>query len=68
MDQGWSIDDLKAMSDPSSRLYQIAIDRGVPDGVARNLKADLKTFKPRWREAERQAEELLNMANGRVDR
>ena len=63
LDQAWTIDDLKAMSDPSSRLYQIAIDRGLPDGVTRNLKADLKTFKPFWREAKG----LLDVANGVVD-
>ena len=60
LDQAWTIDDLKGMSDPSSRLYQIAIDRGVPDGVVRNLKADLKVFKPRWREAK----ELLDRYKG----
>ena len=61
LDQVWTIDDLKGMSDPSSRLYEIATNRGVPDNVARNLKADLKVFKPRWREAE----ELLDLRSSR---
>ena len=61
LDQAWTIDDLKGMSDPSSRIYQIGIDRGLPDGVARNLKADLKAFKPRWREAKG----LLDLRTGR---
>ena len=39
------------MSDPLSRIYRLAVDKGLPDGVARSLKDDLKVFKPRWREA-----------------
>ena len=38
------------MLDPSSKIYQTEIDRGLSNDIARNLKADLKAFKPRWRE------------------
>ena len=39
------------MLDPLSRIYRLVVDKGLPNGVARSLKDNLKTFKPRWREA-----------------
>ena len=44
----WSIDDLKTMADPSSIMYKIAMQKEVPDAMARGFKADLKAFKPEW--------------------
>ena len=55
--QMWSINDLKGMSDTSSTLYRTAIQLGVPDGMARGFREELKAFKPQWR----QANALLNM-------
>ena len=41
-----SINDLMIMADPHSAIYQLARQLGVPDGLARAFKADLKEFKP----------------------
>ncbi len=49
--QMWSTNDLKDMADPTSAIYRTAIQVGVPDGMARAFKEDLKLFKPAWREA-----------------
>ena len=53
----WCMNDLISMADPSCALYQLARQLGVPDGLARGFKADLKEFKPRYR----QARVLMNM-------
>ncbi len=49
--QVWSTKDLKDMTDSSSAIYRTAIQAGVPDGMARAFKEDLKLFKTVWREA-----------------
>jgi len=49
--QMWTTDDLKDMADSTSGIYRTAIQLGVPDGMARAFKEDLKLFKPAWREA-----------------
>ena len=49
--QMWTIKDLKNMLDASLILYRTAIQAGVPDGMARSFKEELKTFKPVWRQA-----------------
>ena len=46
----WGLDDMKAMADTSSELYKRAIDAGLPEGLIRGLKVDLKEFKSLWRE------------------
>lgn len=43
--QMWSIDNLKEMADSTSTIYLIALQLGVPDGMARAFKEDLKVFK-----------------------
>ena len=45
----WTIDDLKQMSDPSSMAYKRAVEWGIPDGLMRNFKKDLQIFKPLYR-------------------
>ena len=35
-----------AEEDPTSTMYRVAIQLGVPDALARGFKADLKVFKP----------------------
>ena len=55
--QMWSIKDLKNISDTSSTLCHTAIQAGVPDGMARSFREELKLFKPQWR----QAAMLMNM-------
>ena len=47
----WCINDLISMADPSCALYQLARQLGVPEGLARGFKADLKEFKPQYRQA-----------------
>ena len=45
----WSVEDLKNMSNPESRLYQTAIAKGLPDGLTRQFRKDLSRFKPVYR-------------------
>ena len=40
----------KEEADTSSNLYKYTINSGLPDGLIRGLKADLKEFKSHWRE------------------
>jgi len=42
----WTLEDLKEINKPNSRIYELAIEAGIPDGLARGFKRDLKTFKP----------------------
>ncbi|KAL8646119.1 MAG: hypothetical protein Q9226_007009, partial [Calogaya cf. arnoldii] len=51
VDNFWSIDDIKAMADTSSRIYELAMEAGIPDGMARAFKKELKAFKQPYREA-----------------
>ena len=51
---------MKAMADTSSDIYKHAIDAGLPDGLIRGLKADLKEFKGLWREETYQAARNLS--------
>ncbi len=30
----------------NSRMYELVIEAGIPDGLTRGFKRDLKTFKP----------------------
>ncbi len=55
--QMWSINDLKEMSDTTSSIYRTAIQLGVPDGMTKSFRDDLKIFKPQWR----QAKDLLHI-------
>lgn len=48
--QMWGIDDMKAMADTSSEVYKYARSIGLPDGLIRSLKADLRVFKSQWRD------------------
>ena len=41
----WSLDDLKDMNKHDSRVYELVMEAGIPDGLARGFKKDLKTFK-----------------------
>ena len=42
----WSLDDLKDMNQHDSGVYKLAMQAGLPDGLARDFKKDLKIFKP----------------------
>ncbi len=41
----WILEDLKEMNKSNSRVYELAIEAGIPDGFIRDFKRDLKTFK-----------------------
>ncbi len=41
----WSLDDLKDMNKYDSRVYELAIETGILDGLVRDFKKDLKIFK-----------------------
>jgi hypothetical protein len=61
MEQMWTVDDMKLMSDSSSSTYSRAMQLGIPDGMARSFRTDLRIFKPQWREANM----LATMRDGR---
>ena len=57
----WGLDDMKAMADTSSEVYKLAVSAGLPQGLIRGLKADLKEFKGLWRETYQHARTLNNL-------
>jgi hypothetical protein len=48
----WSIEDLKTMANPASVIYTRALEKGIPEGMARNFSRDLRVFKRVWRATE----------------
>jgi hypothetical protein len=62
-EQMWGLDDMKAMADISSDIYKSAIGSGLPEGLIRGLKADLKEFKPLWKEVYQPAMNLSNLGH-----
>ncbi|KAF1816605.1 hypothetical protein P152DRAFT_129658 [Eremomyces bilateralis CBS 781.70] len=67
----WTLDDMKTMSDPDTRLYSLALAKGITDGMARQFKSDLRLFKSEVKgkghiDAARTASALLDMRNPRV--
>ncbi len=62
-EQMWQINDLEGMSDTSSSIYHTAMTKGIPDGMARGFRANLKLFKPYWRQAQ-MAQSLLALGHG----
>ncbi len=51
----WSLDDLKDMNQHDSGVYKLAMQAGLPDGLARGFKKDLKIFKPQWKRSREEA-------------
>ncbi|EXJ68293.1 uncharacterized protein A1O5_08908 [Cladophialophora psammophila CBS 110553] len=47
--QMWSLEDLRAMADVKSDLYRLAIQQGIPDGLARSFRRELDVFLSQWR-------------------
>ena len=41
----WSLDDLRAMADSTSHQYQLAIQSGISDGIARSFLKEIRAFK-----------------------
>ncbi|KIW31921.1 uncharacterized protein PV07_03508 [Cladophialophora immunda] len=46
--QMWSSDDLRAMENIKSDLYRLAIQQGIPDGLARGFRKELDVFLSQW--------------------
>ncbi len=42
----WTLEDLKEMNKPNSKVYELVMEAGIPDGLVRGFKRDLKAFKP----------------------
>ena len=42
----WSLDDLKDINKHDSRVYELVIETGISDDLAKGFKKDLKIFKP----------------------
>jgi hypothetical protein len=52
LEQDWSFDDLKAMKDPHSPLYNLAVkELRISDGLARSFKRELESYKHFRRQA-----------------
>jgi hypothetical protein len=49
LNQKWTVEDLRAMSSPSSSLYKVALSHELKDGVVRHLRKDLRRFKKQYR-------------------
>jgi hypothetical protein len=58
----WSIDDLKKMEDVITVQYKRAIELGIPDGLARQFRRDIRFFKPEWR----RGQDLLLLRRGQA--
>jgi hypothetical protein len=41
----WSLDNLRAMADSKSHQYQLAIQSGISDGIARSFLKEIRVFK-----------------------
>ena len=41
----WSLDDLRTMADSTSHQYQLAIQSGISDGIARSFLKEIWAFK-----------------------
>jgi len=44
-EQYWSLQDLKDRHNSKSAIYSLAVELGIPDGMARRFKTELARFK-----------------------
>ncbi|KAF1941072.1 hypothetical protein EJ02DRAFT_211482 [Clathrospora elynae] len=52
LDQRWTIEDLRHMSNPQDALYRVAVDNfRLKDGIVRHFRKDLHRFKATYRTA-----------------
>jgi hypothetical protein len=58
----WSIQDLKRMEDDTSQIFIRATNAGLSDGIARAFRAELKKFKPVYKQ--RKEEEVARILAG----
>lgn len=59
-EQYWSLQDLKDMHNSKSAIYSLAVELGIPDGMARRFKTELARFKETLK-LEREAANSLSM-------
>ena len=64
VDQIWIIDDLKGMSDSKSLTYNTAIRAGLPDGIVRGFREELRVFKPHWQQMQDSDESSRDFQSG----
>jgi hypothetical protein len=57
----WSISQLKLMSDTSSAIYNIAVSKGLPSGLAAGFNEDFRKFKRVYRDQYEPARQMINM-------
>jgi hypothetical protein len=55
----WTIDDLKKMSVRFGEMWRVAIDKGIPDGIATTLVLSLQQFKGHYRKTGSIIEEYI---------
>jgi len=46
----WTISQLKLMSNTSSKIFALAISKGIPSGLAAGFQADFQRFKDIYKE------------------
>ena len=59
LNNDWSFNDLRRMSDSKNEMYTRGINAGISDGMARRFAGDLYTCKAIFREQEVAANSLL---------
>ena len=43
------MNDLRSMADPTSRIYSLAVEQGIPEGLARSFWSELSKYKAKYR-------------------
>ena len=60
----WSLDDLRAMANSTSHQYQLAIQSGISDGIARSFLKEIRAFKGEMKRTMDAASALAGAAIG----
>src|SRR6266480_466055 len=63
-EEDWNIADLKQMADGTSRIYQLAVQKGISDGLARSFRGELATYKSIYRGEQKAANALIEINCG----
>ena len=63
-----SVNDLRSMADTTTKIYIMAVEQGIPEGLARSFGSELSKYKVTYRmEKERSASaasDLLTLSSG----
>jgi hypothetical protein len=57
----WTISQLKLMSDTSSKIFSLAISKGIPSGLAAGFWADFRRFKSIYQDQYAPARQLRQL-------